>query len=341
MKLYSDKLAEHLKTRLAPVYLLSGDEPLQMTEALDAIRQAAKAKGYTGHELFYADSHFDWGTFEETGQSASLFGEPRVLDLRLPAKPDKTATALLQRYAERPADDALLIVSLVKMTATEQKARWFQALDRIGVFIQFWPIEGEALVRWLDQRMSRRGLLAEHSGIGLLASRVEGNLLAAAQEVEKLHILYGSGQVTDQQIARAVADSARYDVFDLADALLLGQASRMARMLTGLKAEGVAPPVVLWSITRELRMLNGIMVMLAEGASPETAFSKHQIWDKRKTAVHQALRRLKREDIHRALLQSARADRTIKGVETGDPWDILLDICLELARPGMGQQVVR
>jgi DNA polymerase-3 subunit delta len=166
---------------------------------------------------------------------------------------------------------------------------------------------------------------------------VEGNLLAAAQEVEKLHILYGSGQLTDQQIVKAVADSARYDVFDLADALLLGQASRMVRMLAGLKAEGVAPPVVLWSITRELRMLNGIMVMLAEGASLETAFSKHQIWDKRKTAVNQALRRLKREDIHRALLQSARTDRTIKGVETGDPWDILLDICLELARPGMGR----
>lgn len=331
MKLYSEKLAEHLKNRLTPVYILSGDEPLQMTEALDVIRQAAKAKGYVGHELFYADSHFDWGNFDEAGQSASLFGEPRVLDLRLPAKPDKVASTALLRYAERPADDAVLIISLVKMTATEQKARWFQMLDKIGTFIQFWPVEGEALVRWLDHRMSQRGLLADQSGIGILARRVEGNLLAAAQEVEKLHILYGSGRLSDQQIAKAVADSARYDVFDLADALLLGQASRIARMLSGLKAEGVAPPVVLWSVTREVRLLNGIMVMLAEGTSPETTFSKHQVWDKRKATVNAALRRLKQDDLHQALLQSARIDRMIKGAETGDPWDELLNVCMRLA----------
>jgi len=331
MKLASDKLAGHLKQTLAPVYLLSGDEPLQMTEALDAVRQAARAKGYAGHELFYADTHFDWGVFEEAGQSASLFGESRVLDLRLPAKPDKRAAALLERYAAQPAGDAILVISLMKMTAADQKVRWFQALDKIGVFIPFWPIEGEALVRWLDHRMSQRGILAEHSGIALLARRVEGNLLAAAQEVEKLHILYGGGRLTDQQIMKAVADSARYDVFDLADALLLGQADRMVRILTGLKAEGIAPAGVLWSITRELRLLNGIQVMLAEGASAETVFSRFQVWDKRKQAVNAALRRLKKQDIQQALLHSADIDRAIKGLETGDPWEGLLTVCLRVA----------
>jgi DNA polymerase-3 subunit delta len=331
MKLASDKLSGHLKQTLAPVYLLSGDEPLQLTEALDAVREAARARAYTGHELFYADTHFDWGTFEEAGQSASLFGEPRILDLRLPAKPDKRAAALLERYAAEPAGDALLVISLMKMTAADQKVRWFQALDKIGVFVQFWPVEGEALVRWLDHRMSQRGMLAEHSGIALLARRVEGNLLAAAQEVEKLHILYGSGRLTDQQIMKAVADSARYDVFDLTDALLPGQADRMVRILTGLRAEGIAPAVVLWSITRELRLLNGIRNKLAEGASPESVFSQFQVWDKRKSAVNAALRRLKEEDIQQALLDSARIDRAIKGLENGDPWEGLLAVCLHLA----------
>ncbi len=331
MKLHSDKLAGHLKQTLAPVYLLSGDEPLQLTEALDAVRQAARIKGYTGHELFYADGHFDWGQFEAAGQSASLFGEPRIIDLRLPTKPEKLAATALERYAGRPAGDAILVVSLVKLTATEQKARWFQALDKIGIFVQFWPIEGEALVRWLDHRISQRGLLAEHSGIGLLARRVEGNLLAAAQEVEKLHILYGSGRLTDQQIMAAVADSARYDVFDLSDALLLGQADRMARILAALRAEGVASAVVLWSITRELRLVNGIQRMLAEGLSGETVFSRFQVWDKRKPAVQAALRRLKTIDLHHALLHCARIDRTIKGLESGDAWDALLAVCMQLA----------
>ncbi|MGI9213711.1 MAG: DNA polymerase III subunit delta [Methylococcaceae bacterium] len=331
MKLNSDKLPAHLKQKLAPVYLLSGDEPLQMTEALDAIRQTAKAQGFVGHELFYADGHFDWGAFEEASQSSALFGEARVLDLRLPSKPDKQAAAVLQAYAERPPDDAILIISLMKMTAADQKVRWFQALDKIGVFIPFWPIEGDALIRWLDHRMSQRGLLAEHSGIGILARRVEGNLLAAAQEVEKLHILYGSGRVTDQHIMKAVADSARYDVFDLSDALLLGQADRVVRILSGLKAEGIAQAVVLWSITRELRMLNGIHLMLAEGVSTETVFSRYQIWDKRKPAVNTALRRVKRQDIQNALLKCAWIDRASKGMETGEPWDALLEVCLNLA----------
>lgn len=330
MKLNSDKLPAHLKQKLLPVYLLSGDEPLQMTEALDAIRQVAKTRGYVGHELFYADGHFDWGAFEEASQSSALFGEARVLDLRLPSKPDKPAATVLQAYAERPPDDAILIISLMKMTAADQKVRWFQALDKIGAFIQFWPIEGDALIRWLDHRLSQRGLLAEHSGIAILARRVEGNLLAAAQEVEKLHILYGNGRVTDQHIMKAVADSARYDVFDLSDALLLGQADRVVRILSGLKAEGIAQAVVLWSITRELRMLNGIHLMLAEGVSTETVFSRYQIWDKRKPAVNTALRRVKLQDIQNALLKCAWIDRAIKGLETGEPWDALLEVCLNL-----------
>lgn len=331
MKVYPEQLGDQLNRRLAPIYLLSGDEPLQIMEAADAVRQAAKAAGYLNRELFHADAGFDWSLLQEACDSFSLFGEQRVLDLRLPAKPDKTGSAALLRYAERPPEDAVLIVSLPKLAAADQKARWFQAAEKLGVFVQVWPLEGDKLLRWLDKRLNSKGLLADQSGLRLLAARVEGNLLAAAQEIEKLHILHGQGRLTDEQILKAVADSARYDVFDLAEEVLRGQAGRAYRVLMGLKAEGVAAPVALWALTRELRLVNTLKSEMAAGSSPEALFGKYKLWDTRKAAMDQALQRLSRADIHQALLLSAKADRIIKGLEAGEEWDALLSVCLSAA----------
>jgi DNA polymerase-3 subunit delta len=334
VKLYPEQLGEQLKRRLAPVYLLSGDEPLQLMEASDAVRQAARAAGYTNRELFYVDAGFDWSLLQESCDSFSLFGEPRLLDLRLPAKPDKAGAAALLRYAERPPEDAILVATLPKLASADQKARWFQAMERLGVVVQVWPLEGEKLLRWLDRRLNSRGLLADQSGLRILAARVEGNLLAAAQEIEKLHILYGQGRLSDDQILRAVADSARYDVFGLAEEVLRGHAGKTCRMLMGLKAEGVAAPVALWALTRELRLVAALKSEIAAGASPESAFARHKVWDKRKAALEQALQRLNRDAVHRALLLSAKADRIIKGMETGEPWDALLSVCMSVTAPG-------
>lgn len=337
MKVYPENLSDQLKRRLAPIYLLSGDEPLQLMEASDAVRDAARATGYTNRELFYGDAGFDWSLLREACDSFSLFGERRILDLRLPAKPDKAGAAALLRYAERPPEDAILIVNLPKLTAADQKARWFQAADKLGVFVQVWPLEGDKLLRWLDKRLNSRGLLADQSGLRLLAARVEGNLLAAAQEIEKLHILHGQGRLTDEQILKAVADSARYDVFGLAEEVLRGQPGRAYRVLMGLKAEGVAAPVALWALTRELRLLNTLKSELAQGASADSLFGKYKLWDARKAAMEQALKRLNREAIHRALLLSARADRIIKGQEAGDEWEALLRVCMSLmGKAGVG-----
>jgi DNA polymerase-3 subunit delta len=330
VKVYADQLGEQLKRRLAPLYLLSGDEPLQLAEAADAIRHAAKAAGYTNRELFYADTGFEWGLLREACDSFSLFGEPRVLDLRLPAKPDKTCGAALLRYTERPPDDAILLITTPKLTATDQKAKWFQAVEKLGVFVQVWPLEGEKLLRWLDRRLNSKGLLADQTGLRLLAARVEGNLLAASQEIEKLHILYGTGRLSDEQILKAVADSARYDVFGLAEEVLRGHPGKAYRMLMGLKAEGVAAPVALWALTREIRLVAALKAELAAGASQESAFGKHRIWDNRKPTLEAALRRLSREHIHHALRLSAKADRIIKGVEAGEAWDALLAVCMSL-----------
>jgi DNA polymerase-3 subunit delta len=339
VKLKAEQLVGALAKALAPVYLISGDEPLQVCEALDAVRAAARAHGYTSRELFYADSGFDWNQLLEASGSLSLFGEPRLLDVRLPAKPDKDGAAVLERYAKRLPEDTVLLVSLPKLSATDQKAAWLQALDAKGVFVQVWPLEGQALIDWLGKRMAARQMQAERTGLALLAARVEGNLLAAAQEIEKLHILFGAARISDEAIRKAVADSARYDVYDLAEAALLGEAVRAHRVLLALKGEGTASAVVLWALAREVRLLCGIRAAMEQGDNLEAAFSKQKerVWDKRKTSLASAARRLSREQTHRILLRCAKADRMIKGQESGDAWEALLDICLGLSGGGVAQ----
>ena len=334
MKLGLEQLDRHLQGKLGRAYVLSGDEPLQLMEAADAIRAAAKAAGYVNHERFHGDTGFDWNDFRASCDSFSLFGEPRLLDLRLSGKPEKAGSEALIHFAEQPPEDALLVVSLPKLTQSDQKVRWFQALERVGVVVQVWPLEGEKLLRWLDRRLNSRGLLADQSGLRLLAARVEGNLLAAAQEIEKLQILHGAGQLSDEQILKSVADSARYDVFDLADQVLRGQAGKACRVLAGLRAEGIAAPVVLWALTRELRLLNQMKIALEEGAALDAVFAKHRIWDNRKPVLQQALKRLSRDQLRQSLLLAGKADWIIKGQEPGDDWDALLTLCLAMIKPG-------
>ena len=332
MKLALEQLPNALGKALAPVYILSGDEPLQLSEALDGVRKAASERGYVNRELFYVDGTFDWNRLLEASGSFSLFGEPRILDVRLTGKPDKDGAAALEGYSKRLPDDAVLMVSLPKLSATDQKAAWFQALDKKGVFVQVWPLSGQALINWLDKRMSAKKMLADRSGLAILAARVEGNLLAAAQEIEKLHIVYGASRISDDMIRKAVADSARYDVYDLAEAALLGQVTRAHRVLTGLRGEGIASAVVLWALARDVRLLAGVKHLTEKGENLESAFAKQKdrVWDKRKSSLTSAVQRLSRRQAHQTLLLCAKADRRIKGMEPGDPWEALLDICLSL-----------
>ncbi len=332
MKLALEQLPAALGKAILPVYILSGDEPLQLNESLDQVRRAAVSRGFVNREVFYVDGSFAWSRLLEACGSFSLFGEPRILDLRLPAKPDKEGAAALETYAKRLPDDAVLVVSLPRLTATDQKAGWFQALERRGGFVQVWPLTGQALLAWLDKRMSAKKMLADRSGLAILAARVEGNLLAAAQEVEKLHILYGPSRISDDKIRMAVADSARYDVYDLAEAALQGQVTRAHRVLSGLRGEGTASAVVLWALARDIRLLCGIKHLLETGQSLESAIAKQKdrVWDKRKTSLEKAAQRLTRDQAHRALRLCAKADRMIKGMESGDAWEALLDVCLSL-----------
>jgi DNA polymerase-3 subunit delta len=330
MRLKPEQTAQHLRSRkLAPVYLISGDEPQQITEIADAVRNAAREAGYLEREIFSQDTGFSWNDLPSAAYATSLFADRKVIDLRLPSgSPGTEGARILTAYCDRLPEDTVLLITTGKLAAASLKTRWFQALERVGVFIQVWPLEGEDLQRWLQQRMQRRGMNTDNEGLKLLAARIEGNLLAAAQEIEKLFILYGAGFVDAAKIADAVADSSRYDIFKLTDSLLAGNPGRIAKILAGLKEEDVAAPVVLWAITRETRLLCKLKQEIAAGKNPDAAMQAQQIWDKRKARVNHALNRLSEATLHRILILSAKADREIKGQQPGDPWQSLLQICL-------------
>ena len=331
MKIRVDQLAAHLQKTLAPIYLISGDEPLQRQECADAIRDLAREKGFIDREIMDGETGFDWASVRMSARERSLFGDPRILDLRLPQKPDREGQEVLTGLVASPSDEILVLVQLPKLTAKEQQASWFQKLETHGVHIQVWPLEGDRLIRWIDHRLSSRGLLVNQSGVRLIAARVEGNLLAAAQEIEKLRILFGGGQVTDAMIREAVADNSRYDVFDLAEEILVGHLGRIRRILKGLQSEGIAPQVALWSITRELRLANRLKRSLAEGQSYDTLANSHRLWDRHKSAMQTALGRLSLQIIRSCLVQAAEVDRMGKGLAPGDPWEALWGLCVMIA----------
>lgn len=330
MRLKPEQTAQHLRSqKLAPIYLVSGDEPQQIAEIADAIRKAAQEAGYLEREILSPDNGFSWNDLPAAAYATSLFADRKVIDLRLPSgSPGTEGAKILTAYCERLPEDTLLLITTGKLAVASLKTRWFQALERVGVFIQVWPLEGEDLQRWLQQRLQRRGISTDNEGLKLLAARIEGNLLAAAQEIEKLYILYGAGLLDSAKIVDAVADSSRYDIFKLTDSLLAGHPGRITKILTGLKDEDVAAPVVLWAITREARLLCKLKQEIAAGKNRDAAMQAQQIWDKRKTMVSHALDRLNEAALHRILVLSAKADREIKGQQPGDPWQSLLQICL-------------
>jgi DNA polymerase-3 subunit delta len=331
MRLRNDQLAAQLQQELAPVYLISGDEPLQMQEAADEVREAARKQGFTEREVLDAAAGFDWAALNTAAQSLSLFGERRLLDLRLASpKVGAEGSKALSAYAEAPPQDTLLLITLPKLERAQSNSQWYKRLEQVGGVVQIWPVEGNRLPPWIEQRLRRAGLIPEPGVVEMLVDRVEGNLLAASQEIEKLLLQQGPGVVTQEQLTESVADSARFDVFGLVDTLLAGEAAKGLRMLQGLKAEGVAPPVVLWAISREIRALAQMAHEVEQGRGADQVMGAHRVWDKRKPLVRRGLQR--RPSLWRQLLSiCARADRAVKGLEVIDPWLLFEDLVLGMA----------
>ncbi|MGA9853561.1 MAG: DNA polymerase III subunit delta [Gammaproteobacteria bacterium] len=328
MKLTPDKLDTHLKTGLAPAYLIAGDEPLQREEAADVIRAAAKSRGYADREVFFAERGFNWNQLANAGASLSLFASKRILEVRLPTgKPGDDGAEALSGYAQNPAPDTVLLVISAKLE--RGGGRWAEALERIGVLVTLWPVEPKNLPGWLGRRMQSRGLEPTPEAVALMAARVEGNLLAASQEVEKLLLLRGPGPVDTDAVREAVTDSARYDPYGLVDAALAGDRGRTARILQGLKEEGTEPTFILWALTREIRSLAGMAWEIQSGVSMPRVLAG--VWDKRRPVVEKALSRHKLRDWRELLSGLARADRVLKGQAPGRPWDVLLNLSERLA----------
>ncbi len=329
MRLRVDQLPARLAQGLALFYLLSGDEPLQLGEAAQWVRQRAREQGYLEREVLEVGADFDWREVAGAAASLSLLSDRRLIELRLAsAKIGAEGSRAISELCARPSPDLLYLLVAPKLERGTKEPAWVSTLDRVGVVVQVWPLEGPALVPWLEQRLRGAGLSPESGVAALLAERVEGNLLAAAQEVEKLVLRYGGGPVSVEQVRAESADSARFDVFDLVDGMLGGTIERLPRILDSLRAEGLASAVVLWALARELRLL---VQMATEPRRGPASGAGTYLSDKRRPLYRAVLARHPPRRLLGFLTRCSSIDRQIKGQAVGDAWEALLGLCCEIA----------
>ena len=322
MKSSSDRLGAELSRALLPVYLITGDDPLLSAEAADAVRRSARDQGYSEREIHVAERGFDWDSLLAGANSLSLFAERRIIEIRLPTgKPGDKGGRALVALAGNPPPDTVLLVIAPKLDKRALAAAWAKALDKAGCVVQVWPVDSARLPAWIGARMRGAGLVPDREATQLLTERVEGNLLAAQQEIDKLVLLHGEGPVDVEAVRESVADSSHYDVFQLVDAALTGKTRRALKILGGLRGEGVEPILVSWALARELRGLESMAWELGRGARPEKVMAR--VWQKRKPIVAGALKRLDVASIQALLVALATTDQIIKGARRGRPWDEL------------------
>ena len=334
MNLRAEQLEAHLAKTLGALYVIHGDEPLLALEAADAIRAAARHRGHVEREVFQVERGFDWSALRHAGASRSLFGDAKLVELRVPSgKPGPEGAAAIAAYCARPAPEIVTIVSLPRLDRATQSAAWFRALAEAGAIVDVFPIERARLPAWISARLARQGQRAASEVLGYLADRVEGNLLAAHQEVQKLALLAPQGQLTLEAVRDAVANVARYDAFDASAALLAGDTARYAHVITGLRSEGEAPTLVLWAIAEDLRALARVQDGLRAGRALDQLLRENRVWGVRQGAIRAGARRaLARATIDQAIVRAAEIDRAIKGVAKADPWEGFIRLGLELAR---------
>ena len=333
MNLKPEQLPQHLQGKLAPLYVVHGDEPLLALESADRIRLAARKAGYAEREIFTVETGFNWSNLLFSGNSMSLFGSQRLLDVRIPSgKPGIEGGKVIQQFCKDLPPDTVTLVTLPKLERQAQNALWFKALEQAGAVVTVYPVERNRLPQWIQQRLSTQGQQADADTLTFLADSVEGNLMAAQQEIQKLALLLPQGKLSFDQVKDAVLDVARYDVFKLGDAMLVGDAARFARMTEGLRGEGEAPTLVLWVLTNEIRAMAKIKQGLRKGAALGQLMRSARIWESRQPLVEKALRRLAEPTLRLALQQAAALDQLIKGLRAGDAWDELLQLGLLVAR---------
>lgn len=332
MQLKGENLAVHLERELKPVYLVYGEEPLLVIEAADAIRASARRSGFDEREVLTAIAGFNWNDLHHAAGNMSLFGGRTLIDLRIPSgKPGRDGSAALQAYCARPSPDSLLLVTMTAADWREEKAAWMTALAAVGVVVKLIPPGLAELPAWIAGRLAGQQQRADAAGLRFIAERVEGNLLAAHQEILKLGVLYPSGALNTEQIRDAVLNVARYDLDGLRDAMLAGDVARLTRTLDGLQQEGEAPPLVLWAMTEEVRALAQISAGLERRQPLDALLKEARVWGARQAPIRRALQRVNGRRAKGALAQAARIDRMIKGLAGGDVWNEFLRLGLNIA----------
>jgi len=331
----ADQLESHLSRQLAPVYVIHGDEALLAIESVDAIRNAARKAGFTQRSVLMVERSFKWAELRAAGASMSLFGDRNLIELRIPTgKPGTEGAEAIVAYCKHLSSETLLVVSLPRLAKRDQSSAWFSALLNAGTCVDIWPVDRARLPEWIGTRLARQKQKASREALQFLADCVEGNLLAAHQEIQKLALLLPQGELSFDELRAAVLNVARYDAGKLGEAMLAGDVPRLARMLEGLKAEGEAPPRLLWIIADEIRGIASVKAGLATGRPLADLCREARIWgEPRQTLVGRAAQRLPLAALHTALARAARIDRMVKGLAKGDVWDELLQLGLALGEP--------
>lgn len=333
MRLRPEQLEMHLqRSGLAPIYFVSGDEPLQKLECIDQIRASARAQAYDERIVFNADKGFDWSSINQATGNLSLFASRRIIELRMAApKPGKEGGKVLFEYTEEASEDNLLIISSDKMDKATQNNKWIKAVEKVGVLIQVWPINAAQLPGWIQTRLQAKQKRISLDAARLIAQRVEGNLLAARQEIDKLALLIDKEDIDVDDVIAAVADSSRYDVFDMIESAFLGNPDRTLQMLNGLQNEGTEPLALFGALMWEFRRTCSIAAQIESGSNQESVFKSYRIWDQKKRSLNAILKRHPLKMLQQLLNYCAVIDKTLKSSRREQAWDQLSILLLAIA----------
>ena len=332
MQVRPSQLTALLAKSLAPLYVIHGDEPLLAMEAGDQVRAAARAAGFEEREVLVAESGFRWDAFAAANRNLGLFGARKLVDLRIPSgKPGVEGARALEDCATSPHQDTLTLITLPRLDRAAQSSAWFSALDHGGVVVAVQALERAELPQWLAARLARQKQHGSAETLQFLAATTEGNLLAAMQEVEKLGLLLPEGELDPDAVLDAIADVARFDVFQLSEAWLAGDVARALRILTALETQGEAVPLLIWQLGEDLHALSSVLGATASGTPVSTAVRTARVWGKRQAALERAARRVDPAQVAPLLRQLARLDEMAKGIGPGNVWDEIEDIVLALA----------
>ncbi len=329
MNVRPDQLKSSIASKVYPVYMVSGDEPLQQMESLDLIRSFLREQDYSEREILDVDAQFDWQNLMDEAANMSLFASRRIVELRLPTgKPGRLGSQAIKEYLTRPPEDTVLLVNAGKLDASAKKSAWYKAIEQSGMVVQCWPMPVDKLSFWLKQRFKLRDMNADNEVLAFISQHVEGNLLAADQEIEKLYLLLGPGKVTYADVAQAITSQSRYSVFELVDVLLEGNTKRVLKIIAGLKAEGIVPVIVNWALAKDIRLL---ALAMQDTSSADYTLKRSGVWQSRMLLFKSCMARHSLRAFQMMLKRCAYIDAASKGVVDANVWDEIESLCVRMA----------